>query len=245
VDAYHGNAVIEFENSLKATRGHALDQLREYTSGLWNAEGKGRRRPLVCIASDGITWENYRPTANSMKARVTPEDVELQELRVLALTEESLADFWLWLTSLLFRPSRTEPSIERFRVDFGATSPAFADALECLSHAWAVVGDSAEPRLAFETWQRYLTVTYGQLADQKSDDLLRLFLKHTYLDEEAALILRQAARSQDPVRRWLPLLCAYSGARISEVCQLRGEDITQLSGLWFMKFDPAAGALKN
>jgi integrase len=66
-----------------------------------------------------------------------------------------------------------------------------------------------------------------------------------FSDEEAALILRQAARSQDPVRRWLPLLCAYSGARISEVCQLRGEDITQLSGLWFMKFDPAAGALKN
>jgi hypothetical protein len=44
VDAYHGNAVIEFENSLKATGAHALDQLREYTSGLWNAEGKGRRR---------------------------------------------------------------------------------------------------------------------------------------------------------------------------------------------------------
>jgi integrase len=40
-------------------------------------------------------------------------------------------------------------------------------------------------------------------------------------------------------------ISAYSGAHISEVCQLRGEDITQLSGLWFMKFDPAAGALKN
>src|ERR1700730_8886052 len=108
VDAYHGNAVIEFENSLKATGAHALDQLREYTSGLWNAEGKGRRRPLVCIASDGITWRTYRPTTNTVKARVTPEDVELKELRVLVLTEESLADFWLWLTSLLFRPLRTE-----------------------------------------------------------------------------------------------------------------------------------------
>jgi integrase len=41
------------------------------------------------------------------------------------------------------------------------------------------------------------------------------------------------------------LLCAYSGARISEVCQLRGEDIFQQDGIWFMKFDPAAGALKN
>src|SRR5439155_20997808 len=29
VDAYYGNAVIEFENSLKATEAHALEQLKE------------------------------------------------------------------------------------------------------------------------------------------------------------------------------------------------------------------------
>ena len=66
-----------------------------------------------------------------------------------------------------------------------------------------------------------------------------------FSDEEAALILRQAGRSQDPVRRWIPLLCAYSRARISEICQLRGEDIFQQDGVWCMKFDLAAGALKN
>jgi integrase len=66
-----------------------------------------------------------------------------------------------------------------------------------------------------------------------------------FTDEEAALILRQAATHQDSVRRWVPLLCAYSGARISEVCQLRGGDIFQHDGVWCMKFDPEAGALKN
>ena len=66
-----------------------------------------------------------------------------------------------------------------------------------------------------------------------------------FTDEEAALILRQAATHQDPVRRWVPLLCAYSGARISELCQLRGGDIFQHGGVWCMKFDPEAGALKN
>jgi N-6 DNA Methylase len=187
VDAYHGNAVIEFENSLKATEAHALDQLRQYTSALWNTEGKSRR-PLVCILSDGLNWKTYRPTTTA-KGRLTPDDVQLQELRVLVLAEDTLADFWLWLTSLLFRPSRTEPSAERFRVDFGATSPAFADALETLHRAWDVVGQSAEPRLAFDTWQRYLTVTYGHLADQQSQDLLRLFLKHTYLASLARLLI--------------------------------------------------------
>ena len=66
-----------------------------------------------------------------------------------------------------------------------------------------------------------------------------------FSDAEAALILRQAASEPDPVRRWIPLLCAYSGARIAEICQLRGEDIIQQAGIWCMKFDPAAGALKN
>jgi integrase len=64
-------------------------------------------------------------------------------------------------------------------------------------------------------------------------------------DEEAVLILRQATSELDPVRRWIPLLCAYSGARIAEVCQLRGEDIFQQGGIWCLKFDPGAGALKN
>jgi integrase len=66
-----------------------------------------------------------------------------------------------------------------------------------------------------------------------------------FTDEEAALILRNAAKEKDPVRRWVPLLCAYSGARLSEVCQLRGEDVFQRGGVWCMKFDPEAGSLKN
>ena len=66
-----------------------------------------------------------------------------------------------------------------------------------------------------------------------------------FTDEEAALILRHAAREKDPVRRWVPLLCAYSGARLSEVCQLRVEDVFRRGGVWCMKFDPEAGSLKN
>jgi hypothetical protein len=172
---------------LKATQAHALDQLREYTSALWNTEGRSRR-PLVCVLSDGVNWKTYRPTPTT-KGRLTPDDIQLQELRVLVLTEDTLADFWLWLTSLLFRPSRTEATAERFRIDFGATSPAFADALETLYGAWGVVGQSSEPHLAFDAWQRYLTVTYGQLADQQSEDLLRLFLKHTYLASLARFLI--------------------------------------------------------
>ena len=66
-----------------------------------------------------------------------------------------------------------------------------------------------------------------------------------YSDDEAERILKQASREDDPVRRWIPLLCAYSGARLSEVCQLRKEDIDKFGDIWCMKFVPEAGSLKN
>lgn len=69
--------------------------------------------------------------------------------------------------------------------------------------------------------------------------------KRSFTDEEAAVILSAALREESPVRRWVPWLCAYSGARVAEVSQLRAEDIVQLEGTWCAKFDPSAGPLKT
>ena len=66
-----------------------------------------------------------------------------------------------------------------------------------------------------------------------------------FTEDEAKLILGQAAKETDPVKHWVPLLGAYSGARLAELCQLRFEDIIQIDGIWCMKFDPEAGSLKN
>ena len=55
-------------------------------------------------------------------------------------------------------------------------------------------------KLAFETWQRYLTVTYGRLAEtataqkdaetgQEISELENLFLRHTYLASIARLLI--------------------------------------------------------
>jgi integrase len=43
----------------------------------------------------------------------------------------------------------------------------------------------------------------------------------------------------------VPLLCAASGARVAEVCQLRAEDIEQVDGHWVMHIRAEAGSLKN
>ncbi|WP_322518289.1 DUF6538 domain-containing protein [Rhodopseudomonas palustris] len=69
--------------------------------------------------------------------------------------------------------------------------------------------------------------------------------KRSFTDEEAKLVLKAAAAERDPVRRWVPWIGAYSGARISEICQLRSEDIKQIDGIWCMAFAPEAGSLKT
>lgn len=46
-------------------------------------------------------------------------------------------------------------------------------------------------------------------------------------------------------RRWIPWLCAYSGARVNELTQLRAQDIRQIDGHWTMNITPEAGKVKN
>jgi integrase len=69
--------------------------------------------------------------------------------------------------------------------------------------------------------------------------------KRSFTDEEAKTILRAASAEKDPVRRWVPWIGAYSGARVSEICQLRSEDVLKIDDIWCMKLDPEAGSLKT
>ena len=66
-----------------------------------------------------------------------------------------------------------------------------------------------------------------------------------FTEDEAALILRQAEKEKSLVLRWVPMICAHTGARLSEVCQLRFEDVLEIEGIWCVKLDPSAGSLKT
>lgn len=80
-----------------------------------------------------------------------------------------------------------------------------------------------------------------------------------YTDAEAVAVLR-ASRSYQPVpdetgrvrethhaivaKQWVPLLAAFTGARVSEITQLRREDLRQEGGRWIARITPDAGSLK-
>lgn len=76
-----------------------------------------------------------------------------------------------------------------------------------------------------------------------------------FTDAEAQTILRAANRQIVPdgkesqatvdLRRWAPWLCAHTGARIGEICQLRQQDLVERDGCWALRLTPEAGSIKT
>lgn len=80
-----------------------------------------------------------------------------------------------------------------------------------------------------------------------------------FTDEEALAVLR-ISRSYEPnadhfgyvrekahlvaAKRWAPILCAFTGARISEITQLRKQDVRQEGDRWMIRITPDAGTVK-
>lgn len=74
-----------------------------------------------------------------------------------------------------------------------------------------------------------------------------------FTDSEALTILR--ATLQPPperlgagnalARRWVPWVCAYTGARVNEITQLRAQDVCEVDGVWAIRITPEAGSVKN
>jgi integrase len=80
-----------------------------------------------------------------------------------------------------------------------------------------------------------------------------------YTDAEALAILRASSSYESPVgiggvrehvatraaKRWVPLLCAFTGARVAEMTQLRKEDIRQEGSIHVLRITPDAGTVKS
>lgn len=72
--------------------------------------------------------------------------------------------------------------------------------------------------------------------------------------DEASKVILNAAMQKQPntlperhrlARRWVPWICAYTGARVGEITQLRAMDIRQEEGIWVFRITPEAGSTKD
>jgi integrase len=80
-----------------------------------------------------------------------------------------------------------------------------------------------------------------------------VFRSRSFTASEAASILAATLRPQ-PARmtkemqsahRWVPWLCAYTGARVGEISQLRKQDVQLHDGHWLIWITPEAGSTKD
>ncbi|GGE23512.1 hypothetical protein GCM10011390_48660 [Aureimonas endophytica] len=103
-------------------------------------------------------------------------------------------------------------------------------------------------------------VANGLMASNPADGVKVLRSKKTqtrpkgFTIEEAEAILRKSLRhvrtpTEKPqtaaAKRWVPWLCAYTGARVGEVVQLRKEDVKQNGEWWTITITPEAGTVKD
>lgn len=74
------------------------------------------------------------------------------------------------------------------------------------------------------------------------------------LNDVEALAILKATLSEPPkalsqprklARRWVPWICAYTGARVNEITQLRAEDVFQVRKIWVIRITPEAGSTKT
>lgn len=71
-------------------------------------------------------------------------------------------------------------------------------------------------------------------------------------EQEARIVLTAASMAEADTtplrgfgRRWIPWLCAYTGARVGEIAQLRSQDVFKHDeGVWCIRITPEAGGQK-
>ena len=61
----------------------------------------------------------------------------------------------------------------------------------------------------------------------------------------ASVKITETRTAHEACKRWVPWLCAYTGARPGEMTQLRGADVIERDGVHAIRITPAAGTVKG
>jgi len=170
------------------------------------------------------THESYNSTTNSLVAflghddatRVTPEDV-------VAFKDHRLASI--------------NPRTGK-RISAKTVKDSDLSALKTL-FGWAVsnrrLGSNAALGITIKLGKRRTTRPKG-FTDEEAQALLRAADGHRQGNEQPKTFA---------AKRWIPWLCAYTGARVGEMAQLRKQDISKVGSHWVIHISPEAGTVKT
>jgi hypothetical protein len=199
-DALYGNLVIEFKRSLSKSLEEAEEQLKKYLA-LLLSKPEERRRPLIGMATDGIQFAAFAPRFAVDAESLSPADIELKEIESANVGSMTPEEAYYWLDRYFTRQTGPiAPRTKQIVEDFGPASGSFVHAMNVLDGLWKGVEKDSELQVFYETWQKYLRITYGGPVAESE-----LFLRHTYLATLAKLMVwvRLTAATEPPDDRQL------------------------------------------
>lgn len=180
-DSQTDTVIIEWERDLNRTGDHAKDQLREYLEGNWRS---GQEYKFTLLSTDGVRWRRYAPDWSKLAMDdLMGRSFELREVQAFDLSPSNFSEFPFFLDEVLFADEPKVATLENIRADFGDTSRAFINSISALTQCLPALERQSELRVAFEQWNRFLSIAYGQF-----DNSPKLFIVHTYLSVFAKFI---------------------------------------------------------
>ena len=172
---------------------------------------------------------------------------------------------WALFRAWVKAAKRSDSTVNRWRAVFLDLEKHFAsagDITEDDAREWArkLVTPKRSPRTVNDVWvtaartifswavgERMISTNPFEGVRVTEPRRIQLRESQAFTDEEAATILRASSAIGEPrttfegAIRWVPWLCAYSGARSGEITQLRGADIQRRGEVHAMLITPAAG----
>lgn len=241
VDAFSRRILLqEFHRSLAQGFGH---QLR-------NAEG------------------DYRPDANAN--RFPPLNLSPSSAKALKVSLKTLVDEWWIEAEKTNRALSTYEAYKRIFADFSrfvghddaarvtkANVIAYKDDRLSKGTSAKTVKDSdlSALRSVFDWAARNDKLVANPAKEVKVAAAKRVILRNPNFTKHEISASLAASLSDERVgseprerwagRRWAPWICAYSGARIGEVLQLRKQDVLTIDGIAAIRLTPEAGTIKD
>jgi len=112
--------------------------------------------------------------------------------------------------------------------------------------AWAVENDRLPENVAATVRQPKPRKVYGRergYTDDEAKKVLKASRTYQSTPDEFGRV-RESTKMAN-VKRWVPIICAFTGARVSEIIQLRKEDVTKVGEHWVARITPDAGTVKS
>lgn len=110
---------------------------------------------------------------------------------------------------------------------------------------WAVENEKLPENVAAKVKQPKLRKTYGRERGYTDAEAVQVLKASRFYEPHADELGRVREIPQlSAAKKWVPMICAFTGARVSEITQMRKEDIRKEGEHWIARITPDAGTVK-